>query len=704
MCRFLTKFLNRGDVPFVGVCGILFVKFRIPMFKLFSTCAGLAALVAGISCFPTNTSAQESPGKTIIILDASGSMWGQIDGQPKIEIARNVIGELLNDLDPNIELGLMAYGHREKGNCDDIELLVPPGKVDRGVFQEKVMSIIPKGKTPLTDAVEQASNYLQIEENAANVILVSDGLETCDRDPCVLAAELASKGIAFRTHIVAFDLTAEESASFRCLADETGGTFLQAQDASTLKDALEIAVEASSVAKADMPAKPEVKLDPATLNAPESVPAGSVFEVTWEGPNNRGDYLTVVDKEADDGKYGNYAYTRNGSPSKLTAPVDPGLCEVRYMADGGKVLGRVDIQVTKTEGTLKAPSEAVAGSSVSVEWEGPNNKGDYITIVAKGADEGAYRAYAYTANGSPAKVRALPDAGEAEVRYVTGQGGKTLVSVPITITEADVVVSGPETIDAGDELTVDWKGPGNQGDYITIVKADAEEGKYNSYAYTKNSDDGKVTFTGVEEAGEDYEIRYVEGQEGKTLASAPIIVLPVSASVSGPESAVAGSEIEVEWIGPKFKGYYVTVVEKSAEIGKYERYFYTRNEESPAKVEIPQIAGEGEIRFMTAKGNVLASAPIQITEATAAFTKVPEKVAAGGKFRVEWEGPDNKQDFITIVLPDAEDGKYNDYIYTHNGPDQDLSAPDEPGIYEVRYVTSRKNFVLARKKVEVVAE
>ena len=53
-------------------------------------------------------------------------MWGQIDGKPKLEIARDTLRTVLQTMPADLELGLMAYGHREKGTCDDIELIVPP--------------------------------------------------------------------------------------------------------------------------------------------------------------------------------------------------------------------------------------------------------------------------------------------------------------------------------------------------------------------------------------------------------------------------------------------------------------------------------------------------------------------------------------------------------------------------------------------------
>lgn len=67
----------------------------------------------------------EAP-RSILVMDGSGSMWGQIEGRPKLEIARDTVATVLGSLPAGQELGLMAYGHREKGNCSDIELVVPP--------------------------------------------------------------------------------------------------------------------------------------------------------------------------------------------------------------------------------------------------------------------------------------------------------------------------------------------------------------------------------------------------------------------------------------------------------------------------------------------------------------------------------------------------------------------------------------------------
>ena len=139
--------------------------------------------------------AQDRPS-AILVLDASGSMWGQIEGVNKIVIAREVVGDLLGTLPEDQALGLVAYGHRTKGDCGDIELLYEPG-TDRQAIADAVNGLNPKGKTPLSAAVLQAAEALKYTEEAATVILVSDGIETCDVDPCALGRQLEETGVGF---------------------------------------------------------------------------------------------------------------------------------------------------------------------------------------------------------------------------------------------------------------------------------------------------------------------------------------------------------------------------------------------------------------------------------------------------------------------------------------------------------------------------
>ena len=217
-----------------------------------------AAMAAGLLVAAQPAGAQTAGQKAIIVLDASGSMWGRVEGKTKIEVARGVIGNLLKDWDPKVALGIVAYGHREKGNCADIQTLIPVGRVNSNRIMSKVNGLNPKGKTPLSQAVRQAAQALKFTEDKATVILVSDGRETCNADPCAVAKDLEKAGVDFTVHVVGFDIKEQEKAQLQCMATNTGGKFLLAKNAAELNKAM---VETVQLVAKPAP-KPEPKVQP----------------------------------------------------------------------------------------------------------------------------------------------------------------------------------------------------------------------------------------------------------------------------------------------------------------------------------------------------------------------------------------------------------------------------------------------------------
>lgn len=180
----------------------------------------------------------DQTNEVMFVLDGSNSMWGQIDGTAKISIAKDVMTDLITNLDPNVNMGLMAYGHRRKNDCQDIQVLATPGPVDRQRMIEHVQNITPRGKTPISKALLLGAVSVGYFTGKSSVVLVSDGLETCDADPCAQARSLGIVNPGFDVHVVGFDVTKEESESLQCIADATGGKFFRANNASELKDAL----------------------------------------------------------------------------------------------------------------------------------------------------------------------------------------------------------------------------------------------------------------------------------------------------------------------------------------------------------------------------------------------------------------------------------------------------------------------------------
>ena len=161
----------------------------------------------------------------LYILDGSGSMWGRVDGKFKIQVAKEVMTTLLKETPADIECGVMVYGHRKKGDCADIEMLIPIGALDREAAIPKINGISPKGKTPISDSIALAVNKIRGNEGAATLVLVSDGLETCGKDPCEVVKKIKESGIHFVMHVVGFDVKTKAAEQLACIAQAGGGQY-----------------------------------------------------------------------------------------------------------------------------------------------------------------------------------------------------------------------------------------------------------------------------------------------------------------------------------------------------------------------------------------------------------------------------------------------------------------------------------------------
>ena len=210
------------------------------------------------------TLARAESASTLFILDASGSMHAKVEGQPKIDVARKVMHEVVDALDPEVKLGLVAYGHRSKDDCKDIEVVAPVG-TGRPALLKVVDGLQPKGKTPITDSIRLAASELKEKEGSASIVLVSDGKETCEGDPCAAAREAVAAGVHLRIHVVGFDVTPEEAEQLKCVAKEGKGKYVSASNAKELSRAI------AEVAKPPTPAPTETPV-PTAKPAPTEVP------------------------------------------------------------------------------------------------------------------------------------------------------------------------------------------------------------------------------------------------------------------------------------------------------------------------------------------------------------------------------------------------------------------------------------------------
>jgi len=197
----------------------------------------IVSLVASLILI-SHAAAQDYP-EVMFILDASGSMSEDAGGQTKMQAAKQVMAKLVPELAPEIGVGLTVYGHRRKGDCRDIEVVIPPGSDDRDNLLQKVKTLEPKGKTPISSALLTATGLLKNKENETTAILVSDGIETCGSDPCKVAAQLKATGVKLVIHVVGFDVGAAAARQLQCIAKATGGKYFSASNADSLLEAMQ---------------------------------------------------------------------------------------------------------------------------------------------------------------------------------------------------------------------------------------------------------------------------------------------------------------------------------------------------------------------------------------------------------------------------------------------------------------------------------
>ena len=167
----------------------------------------------------------ESGNNIILTIDASGSMWGRLDDKPKYEIVRSSILTTLSQSPVPHRLGIVSYGHRYKRNCEDVELLLAPTPVKDANVPALLRNLQPRGKTPIAGSLELAEKTLGRNRNQGTIILVSDGIENCRRDPCQIAADLKKKRPGLRIHVLGLGIKVEEAPQLQCIAKNTGGLF-----------------------------------------------------------------------------------------------------------------------------------------------------------------------------------------------------------------------------------------------------------------------------------------------------------------------------------------------------------------------------------------------------------------------------------------------------------------------------------------------
>ena len=205
----------------------------------------LGALALFMPATATGGEPQSCTTDAMIVFDASGSMAGMGFGETsmsRLQQVRRALAEVLPDVAPLRNLGLITFGPGSRAECDNIDLKLPPTPNAAARILAEVGALHPYGQTPITKAVGEAARALDYRSRPATIVLLTDGEETCSGDPCALALKLKSEGAGVTVHVISYMLShmggLSTGGSVRCLSETTGGLYIATETTEELVAAL----------------------------------------------------------------------------------------------------------------------------------------------------------------------------------------------------------------------------------------------------------------------------------------------------------------------------------------------------------------------------------------------------------------------------------------------------------------------------------
>ncbi len=182
--------------------------------------------------------------RILFIFDASQSMMAYWESDRKIQIARNTLIQIIDSLEhlDNVQMALRLYGHQSPvppQNCNDTRLEVPFAKGNASRIRQELRYVTPKGTTPIAGSLEAgAKDFPPDCINCRNIIiLITDGIEACDGDPCAVSLELQRQGIVLKPFVIGIGIDEGFRKTFECI-----GNYYNAADEERFAEVLGVVI------------------------------------------------------------------------------------------------------------------------------------------------------------------------------------------------------------------------------------------------------------------------------------------------------------------------------------------------------------------------------------------------------------------------------------------------------------------------------
>lgn len=432
-------------------------------------------LAAGLLLLLQLPAKAQEDSATILVFDGSGSMWAELEGRTRIEVAREVLGDYLAGRDMSRPLGVVAYGHRRRGDCGDIETLFPSGVYAANDVSARLNGLNPKGKTPISDALREAARQVPRTAEEADIVLITDGIETCVPDVCAIADELVQSGIKIRAHVVGFGLSQTEADTLACIPGRTGGKLLRPTTGEELADALR---QTEAQAPAEQPAiSAEVKLFILLGNN------GMPERYSWSLRNEDTGTVTELAELTGDARYSPFPLNLDaGRYTALLSTANGGGETGFEIRDAESRSIEVALAGDLPDISLINRGPYLAGSNalidLTINREGLNVGGADFQLTLyranpNGDPDGAAVTWSYVSGSAGRKANALalpPEPGAFIVTLEKGDGtivGSTRIE---SQEDPDVSLRVPSVVAPGAEIAFESFGGQGSSDYISVHK------------------------------------------------------------------------------------------------------------------------------------------------------------------------------------------------------------------------------------------
>ena len=192
--------------------------------------AGASLVVAGVLA-GVAAHAQQAPSakRAVIVVDSSAGMLQPLETFKKYYLLRknvqSALGGPAETLPQGVDVGLMAYGHRKRSACDDIELLSPIAAFDTRRLLQGLASVRPKGQAPVAEALKAAATALATTPNqrGGEILLIAGSPDSCHQDACETAKTLVAADPSLKINVLWFGGSASEIAVGQCVAEAGHG-------------------------------------------------------------------------------------------------------------------------------------------------------------------------------------------------------------------------------------------------------------------------------------------------------------------------------------------------------------------------------------------------------------------------------------------------------------------------------------------------